>query len=144
MASPLYITEEDRDTLVRILVSRQHAHYDVKALVDLKVELERAHAVRPEDMPDDVVTMNSVVRLTDLDTGREGEYVLVYPGQADFRRGQLSVLAPVGTALLGQRRGDVVEWVVPAGRKRFRIDAILYQPEADGPFPPRRPLHVAA
>lgn len=144
MTKTLYITDSDRDTLVRLLSSRQPAHHDVKALVDLRVELERATVVPPEAIPADVVTMNSVVRLTDLDTGRRGEYALVFPGHADFRLGRLSVLAPVGTALLGQREGDVVEWVVPAGTKRFRIDAIVYQPETDGAHPPRRPLHAAA
>jgi regulator of nucleoside diphosphate kinase len=144
MPKTLYITEADRDILVRLLTSRQPAHHDVKALVDLKVELERAAVVPPEGIPADVVTMNSVVRLTDLDTGKKGEYALVFPGHADFRLGRLSVLAPVGTALLGQREGDVVEWVVPAGTKRFRIDAVVYQPETDGAAPLRLPAPVAA
>ena len=138
MPKSLYITEADRDVLVRLLSSRQPAHHDVKALVDLKVELDRAVVVAPGEVPADVVTMDSVVRLTDLDDGTQGEFTLVFPGSADFRRGRLSVLAPVGTALLGQREGDVVAWVVPVGRKRFRIDAVVYQPESDGPHVSRR------
>ena len=134
----IYVTEADRDALLRLLTSRHPAHYDVKALVDLKVELERAVVVPASAIPPDVVTMNSLVRLTDLDTGGRGEYSVVFPGRADFRRGRLSILAPVGTALLGQREGDVVEWVVPAGVKRFRIEAVLYQPETDGESPRRR------
>jgi regulator of nucleoside diphosphate kinase len=128
----LYITEPDRAALSRLIASRQPSHQDVKALVDLKGELERAVVVPPEAVPPSVVTLNSRVRLRDLDTGQKGEYTLVLPGGADFREGRVSVLAPVGTALLGQQEGDVVEWIVPAGRKRFRIEAVLYQPEAAG------------
>lgn len=130
--STLYVTESDRATLFRLITSRQPANQDVKSLVDLKGELERAVVVRPEEVPASVVTLGSCVRLRDLDSGERGEYTLVLPGRADFRQGFVSVLAPVGTALLGQQEGDVVEWVVPAGRKRFRIEAVLYQPEAAG------------
>ena len=128
----LYVTEPDRATLSRLITSRQPAHQDVRALVDLKGELERAVVVRPEEVPPTVVTLNSRVRLRNVDTGEVGEYTLVLPGSADFREGRVSVLAPVGTALLGQQEGDVVEWVVPAGRKRYRIEAVLYQPESAG------------
>lgn len=130
--STLYVTERDRATLFRLITSRQPANQDVKSLVDLKGELERAVVVRPEEVPPSVVTIGSRVRLRDLDSGALGEYTLVLPGSADIRQGNVSVLAPVGTALLGQQEGDVVEWVVPVGRKRFRIEAVLYQPEAAG------------
>jgi len=130
--STLYVTERDRATLFRLITSRQPANQDVKSLVDLKGELERAVVVRPEEIPPSVVTIGSRVRLRDLDSGALGEYTLVLPGSADIRQGNVSVLAPVGTALLGQQEGDVVEWVVPVGRKRFRIEAVLYQPEAEG------------
>ena len=92
--------------------------------------------MRPEAVPPHVVTLGSRVRLRDLDTGDVGEYTLVLPGRADFRAGRVSVLAPVGTALLGQQEDDVVEWVVPAGRKRFRIEAVMYQPERAGDLSP--------
>ena len=126
----LYVTEPDRSILFRLITSRQPAHQDVRSLTDLKGELERAVVVRPEDVPPGVVTLNARVLLRDLDTGTAGEYTLVLPGQADIRERKISVLAPVGTALLGQQEGDVIEWVVPVGRKRFRIEAVLYQPEA--------------
>lgn len=129
MQKTIYVTEPDRAALSRLITSRQPAHQEVKSLVDLKEELERAVVVPPEEIPPYVVTLNSRVRLRDLDTGDVGEYMLVLPGQADFRAGKVSVLAPVGTALLGQQEGDVVEWVVPAGRKRFRIEAVTFQPE---------------
>lgn len=126
----IYITDSDRATLSSLITSRQPIGQDVKSLVDLKGELERAVVVLDQEVAPTVVTLNSQVRLRDLDSGEEGEYTLVLPGSADFRQGRVSVLAPVGTALLGQREGDIVEWVVPAGRKRFCIEAVLYQPEA--------------
>jgi regulator of nucleoside diphosphate kinase len=60
------------------------------------------------------------------------EYELVYPADADMAHGRLSVLAPVGTAILGYRRGDVIEWPVPAGLRRLRVEEVLYQPERAG------------
>lgn len=128
----IYLTEEDRASLFRLLISRQPAHVEVKALVDLKAELERAVVVDPKDLPPGVITLGSRVRLRDLDTGTSGEYTLVMPGEANIRQGKISVLAPVGTALLGQTEGDTVEWVVPVGKKRFQIEAVVFQPEAAG------------
>jgi regulator of nucleoside diphosphate kinase len=74
--------------------------------------------------------MNSSFRLRDLETGEEVVYTLVFPAKADSSSGKISVLAPIGTAVLGYRVGDVVEWQVPAGMKKFKVEAILYQPEA--------------
>ena len=128
----IYITEPDRSALSRFIASEQPAYQDVKALVDLKGEIERAVVVRSEDIAPAVVTLNSRVRLRDLDSGERGEYTLVLPSSANSRQGRVSVLTPVGTALLGQQEGDVVEWVVPAGRKQFCIEAVLYQPEVAG------------
>lgn len=101
---------------------------------DLDVELRRGRVLPPSEIPPDVVTMNSRVRLTDLDSGEELTYALVYPPDADFAQEKISVLAPVGTALLGERVGSVVEWDVPAGRRRLRIEELLYQPEAAGDY----------
>jgi len=70
------------------------------------------------------------VRVTDLDGGHQRTLTLVLPGEADSSQGKISVLAPIGTALLGYRVGDTVEWRVPGGLRRFRIDAVLHQPEA--------------
>jgi regulator of nucleoside diphosphate kinase len=74
--------------------------------------------------------MNSTVRVGDLETGEEETYTLVYPEEADIEANRLSVLAPVGTALIGYRAGDVVEWPVPAGVRRFRVEAVLFQPKS--------------
>lgn len=67
--------------------------------------------------------------LTDIDSRRELTYMLVYPYEANINRGRLSVLAPIGTALLGYRVGDIIEWPTPGGDRRLRVEAISFQPE---------------
>jgi regulator of nucleoside diphosphate kinase len=74
--------------------------------------------------------MNSKVRVTDLDSGRTFSYQIVFPRDADISKDMISVLAPLGTALIGYRTGSEIEWRVPGGTRRLRIDAIEYQPEA--------------
>ena len=74
--------------------------------------------------------MNSTFRLKDLQTGEEAAYTLVFPGTADSSDRRISVLAPIGIAVLGYRVGDTVEWEVPAGLKQFKVERVLYQPEA--------------
>ena len=74
--------------------------------------------------------MNSRVRLKNLTTGKEMTYTLVFPKDADLTAGRISVLAPIGTAILGYRAGDVIAWSVPGGKRKFRIEEVLYQPEA--------------
>jgi regulator of nucleoside diphosphate kinase len=99
-------------------------------LEELDEELDRAEIVKPEEIQTDVITMNSTFRLSDLDSGEEVVYTLVFPGKADSTKGKISILAPVGTAVLGYRAGDTVEWKVPAGIKRLKVKEIVYQPEA--------------
>lgn len=101
----------------------------------LSFELARAEKVNPEEIADDVVTMNSTFRLKELDSSDDTrELTLVFPGDADIEKGKISVLSPVGAAVLGYRVGDVIRWDVPAGEKSFRIEGIVYQPEAAGDF----------
>ena len=86
-------------------------------------------------MPNDVITMNSQVRLRDLDSGEEMIYTIVFPHEANIQKNKVSILAPVGVALLGYRLGDVVEWPMPGGKiRRLEIQDILYQPEAAGDY----------
>lgn len=101
----------------------------------LRAELDRAEVLEPEDMPADVVTMNSRVRIVDERTGEEQELTLVFPAHADAERSAVSILAPVGSALLGLRVGDSIDWPLPDGRtRRIRVVAIPYQPEAAGEY----------
>jgi regulator of nucleoside diphosphate kinase len=76
--------------------------------------------------------MNSTVRLRDLDSGEVETYTLVYPNEADAEENRISVLAPIGTAIIGYRVGDVIKWPVPGGFVRLRVEEILYQPERAG------------
>jgi len=100
----------------------------------LEEELDRAKIVDSKDIPGDVVTMNSVVRIRDLDTGEEKMFTLVFPGKSGESGKTVSILAPVGTAIIGYREGDVIEWEVPAGKKRIEILEIIYQPERVGNY----------
>jgi len=98
-------------------------------------ELARAEKVEPEKIPADTVTMNSTFTLKDLDESNETRIVtLVFPDDADFELGKMSITSPVGVAVLGYRAGDIVRWDVPAGEKTFQIEEIIYQPEAVGDF----------
>jgi regulator of nucleoside diphosphate kinase len=84
-------------------------------------ELDRANIVEPDELPPDVIRMHSRVRLLDLDSGATLDYTLVFPHQAGAFPGAISVVAPVGTALLGYRTGSVIEWIVPKGIRRLRV-----------------------
>jgi len=106
---------------------------DAEGATALRRELARARVVEPADMPDDVVSMNSTVRVVDAADGSERELTLAYPRDADGTRGRVSVLAPVGSAMLGLRVGQSIEWPLPGGRTaHLRIAGIRYQPEASG------------
>jgi regulator of nucleoside diphosphate kinase len=109
--------------------SRRSARRDQNHLAELDSELDRAEVVAAADVPPDVVTMQSVVRVRDLDSGACVDYRLVFPADADIERRQISVLAPIGTALIGYRAGDRIEWTTPGGRRRLEVEAVLYQPE---------------
>jgi len=135
MTSTIVVTQRDFDRLKGLLTSGPGtARRPRQSVLDLQRELERAIIVEPEDVPRGVVTMRSVVRLLDLDTREESEYRLVYPHEADIREGKISVLAPVGTAVIGAREGETVEWNVPNGLRRLKIVKVTYQPEAAGNF----------
>jgi regulator of nucleoside diphosphate kinase len=129
----LYITEFDKSRLEELInVAEEFGGQDRKDLESLAEELDKAEVVSPKNVPADVVTMNSKVVLRDLDTSEEMTYTLVFPRDANIGAGAISILAPVGTAILGYAKGDVVEWPVPSGVRRIRIKDVLYQPEAAG------------
>ena len=127
----IYITQFDRDRLSGLIAEAGVERRDLDALSE---ELNRAHVVSPEQVPASVITMNSKILLKDVDTAEELEYTLVFPSEADLDTGAISVLAPVGTAILGYTERIVVEWPVPSGTRRLRIEKVLYQPEAAGDF----------
>lgn len=135
MDRDIYITEFDLKRLMELVqVGITFKGKDGEYLQRLEQELDRAHVVETTAILHDVITMNSRVRLLDLYTGEERLCALVFPSDANIELNKISVLAPIGTAMLGYRVGDVIEWEVPAGLKRLRIDEILYQPEAAGHY----------
>ncbi len=134
-ARQLFITEFDRKRLEELVaVAEEFGDRSRKDLVALQGEIAKAKVVPPQDVPPAVVTMNSKVVLRDIDSSEEMTYVLVFPHEADISSGAISVLAPIGTAVLGYAEGDVVEWPVPSGIRRISIEKVLYQPESSGDF----------
>jgi regulator of nucleoside diphosphate kinase len=99
------------------LADRQH-------LLDLEDEMERAVIVDAGALPADIVAVDTTVLLLDLESGARAHYTLVLPRDADAARGLISVVAPLGTAVLGARVGDVVEWRMPGGLRRMRIESV--------------------
>jgi len=133
MNHAILLTDDDRRRLGAVLANihadstqrRDHLHA-------LEALLQDAQAIDPSEVSEDVVTMNATVEIRDLDTEERETYTIVYPERADISLNRMSVLAPIGTAVLGCRAGDVVEVRVPSGRRRIRIEDIHYQPERSG------------
>jgi len=110
----------------------------LRAYAPLRRELERAIVVSSALVPADVATMNSRVRYMDEKDGARRTVSLVYPSDAEVAKGKISVLAPVGTALLGLSEGQSIAWDFPDGsRRRLKLEQVLFQPERLGnsPFP---------
>jgi regulator of nucleoside diphosphate kinase len=131
----IYVTALDVERLRKLLEGvRLWSSRDREHLEALGAELDRAHVVAPQAIPGDVVTMNSAVLVRDLDSGTEMALTLVFPSDTGLELGKISILAPVGTALLGYRVGDTIEWKVPGRVRRLRVERMLYQPEASGDY----------
>ncbi|HEU5136197.1 MAG TPA: nucleoside diphosphate kinase regulator [Steroidobacteraceae bacterium] len=127
----IVVTEADARRLRGMLAARREsALRDEAHLDELESELERALLVTADAVPPDVVVMDSAVRVRDLSNDEPREYTLVYPAEADLDAGRISVLAPLGTALLGFREGDEVEWLMPGGLRRLRIERVRSRHEA--------------
>ncbi|MBN1979428.1 MAG: nucleoside diphosphate kinase regulator [Anaerolineae bacterium] len=131
----IYITQYDMVRLKSLINEAKHLdRRENEYLESLEAELGRCQLVTPTEVPPDVVTMNSKVCLVDLDTQEEMIYTLVFPQDADITQSKISVLAPIGTAMLGYRVGDVFTWRVPDGVRRLKVEQVLYQPEASGDY----------
>jgi regulator of nucleoside diphosphate kinase len=129
----IFITEDDMARLRELVrQGRMAAHKDRDHLTELDGELDRAEVIGAGEVMPDVVTMHSTVRVRDVDSGTSMVYTLVFPVEADIEQERISVLAPIGTALLGFRTGDIFEWKTPGGTRRLQIEEVLFQPEAAG------------
>ncbi|HNX49723.1 MAG TPA: nucleoside diphosphate kinase regulator [Thermoanaerobaculaceae bacterium] len=131
----IHISRLDHHRLGALIEELLHSQVrDVEHVAALADEMHRAVVLPPTEIPPDVITMRSRARLLDLSTGEILEYTLVFPQEAEIAAGKISVLAPIGTAMLGYRIGDEFEWEVPTGVRRLRVEALLYQPEAAGDY----------
>ena len=126
----IVVTESDRIRLSEIIAvaerSPRHGLGDIPAL---RRELDRARVVNDDDLPVDVIRLNSRAELADLDTGERMEFTLVLPDEANVDEGRISVFAPMGTAMLGYRVGDRFEWPVPYGLRRLKVVAVSHDAE---------------
>jgi regulator of nucleoside diphosphate kinase len=135
ISKEIFITNLDKQKLQRLIALEEEFQPRSKEyLDDLTYELERAVVTQPQDIPNDVITMHSQVVLKDLENDEDLVYTLVYPDEANIAEDKISVLAPIGTAILGYRVGDVLDWKIPSGTLRLKVDKILFQPESSGNF----------
>ena len=129
----LVISSLDADRLDKLLNTLPHGAFP--GIDDLEAELARADVVAPEDVPPDVMTMNSTARFTVDSSAKEFCLTLVYPEDVDGSGSRISILAPVGSALLGLSQGDQISWPRPGGGElQVRLEEIIYQPERVGEY----------
>ena len=131
----IHITRYDMDRLTELIDGLRLSPKANQANLDLlEKELYRGVLVDPRQIPHDVITMNSKVIITDTESGEKTTYTLVFPSAANISENKLSIMAPLGMALLGYRTGDIIEWPVPSGVRKLKVDEIIYQPEAAGDY----------
>jgi regulator of nucleoside diphosphate kinase len=127
---PIIVNDADMDRLSRLVQALKHSLFrDQQQLESLEHALESAEVMSSERIPRDVIRMNSRIRVLDFDTQKKALYMLVFPENADISIGRISVLAPVGLALLGRRQGDVIEAKVPGGVRRLRVEWVSQRPQ---------------
>jgi regulator of nucleoside diphosphate kinase len=131
----IHITQYDLERLKKLLHSIPgENHLKDVSVRELADELARGIIVSPKEVPENVITMNSRVLLRDVDSGEERTCWLVFPDKIDAVKNSVSILSPLGTAMIGYRVGDVFTWESPSGVKQMRVLDILYQPERVGNF----------
>ncbi len=116
--NPVILCEEDYLLLKRLVGSNSNSTPDE---MTLSHEIMRATVVKSEEFPTDTIRINSRVRIRDLANGKESEFTIVMPHDADIQQMKISILTPMGAALIGFRPGQTVTWKMPAGLKEFRI-----------------------
>lgn len=124
----ILITEKDLLRIKHILSFQKSEDFE-----NLELELDRAKIISDDQVPGDLVTMNSKVKFLNLQDNKEMIVTIVYPSDANFAEGKISVLATLGSALIGLRVGQEINWMFPDGKtKTLKILNVLYQPEANG------------
>ncbi len=132
MTRKIIITEKDFERLSQLIQKEREFSSDDKRehLKELEHELKIAEIVPASMIPKGVITMNSKVLLRDMASGEDMPYELVYPEDADLLEDKISILAPIGTAVLGFKEGSIINWKVPDGMIKLKVKKVLYQPEA--------------
>lgn len=124
----ILITEKDLLRIRHVLSFQKSEDFE-----NLELELDRASIINDNEVPDDLVTMNSKVKFLNIQENKEMTISLVYPSDANFAEGKISVLASLGSAIIGLRVGQEINWMFPDGKTRtLKILEVLYQPEANG------------
>lgn len=132
----IYITASDAEKLRDLIWQAQRTEYrHSDYLQKLSGELDRAIIIEGDSVPSDVITMNTQASLVDVETGEEMLYTLVFPEEANAMEGKISILAPIGTAMLGYQVSDEFEWDTPGGIRKIRVEKIIFQPEASNHTP---------
>ena len=122
----LVLRKDDYKLLVSYLNGRHgKTAFDRRNAEDLQTELKKAKLVNKDDFPEDVVRLNSKVRIKAEDKDEVMELMLVTPDKADIKEKRISIMAPIGTALIGFRQGQKIKWQVPAGKRTFTILEVI-------------------
>jgi regulator of nucleoside diphosphate kinase len=131
----IYITQYDLERLLKVLRELpEKKHVTGFSVQELEDELNRGIVVSPKEVPENVITMNSRVLMRDVESGNDMTLWLVFPDKVDAVKNPVSILSPLGTAMIGYKVGDVFEWESPSGTKKIEVLDILYQPERVGNF----------
>ncbi|NDY71852.1 nucleoside diphosphate kinase regulator [Desulfobacter hydrogenophilus] len=135
MEKELLITKFDLDRLESLLdLYWGHNGFDEKNLESLEKKISNCIVVPPEFIPNNIITMNSTFTVENEVTNEKKTYTLVFPEDADIKGNKISILAPIGIAILGHKVGQSIEWVAPSGLKKLKFIKIHYQPETCGQF----------
>ena len=134
MNKRIFVTLNDYQRIIGMIEFAAMRTKIPDAVDNLLTNLKGARMLPQENISADIITMNSRARLTELSSGKEIEITVTYPQDADNLLKKISVFSPIGMTLLGSKVGDVVSWKVPAGIGQFRIDKVIYQPEAVGHY----------
>jgi len=135
LSRKIIITQSDKNRLRKLIENSLNSTAGGNEYIhNLDAELNQAVIVPSEKIPNDVISMNSKFILSIGDAGEDTAYSLVYPSDADISSNKISVLAPIGTAVLGYREGDTIEWNVPDGAVEIKVKKVVYQPESAGDY----------
>lgn len=134
MENKIQLGKSDARRLRSLLTTRQRTGHDRNDYALLHDEIDRAALIDDDGLPASVVAIGSTVEVFDLRSGSLERYTVVLPAQADIAQRRISVLAPLGTALLGSRVGDIVEWHMPGGPRRLSIEAVQRSEDLSAPI----------